>query len=184
MSLKKSRVIAIICTFILSFLFHFSYELFPNFIFSIIFPVNESVWEHMKIIYSSIVFYGLIDYFIYKKYRLQYNNFLFNIAFCAFIGIIIYLGLFLPIYFKIGENMFLSIGILFITYIIVYIISYYILKSDDFDCSYFWIILILIGYLIFGYFTYKPLKNELFYDTHHGIYGIKKEELIVPLIYI
>ncbi|MGM9849968.1 MAG: DUF6512 family protein [Bacilli bacterium] len=174
MSLKKSRVIAVIGSFILSFIFHFAYELFPNFIFSIIFPVNESVWEHMKILYSSIVFYGIIDYFIGKKFNLKYNNFLFNLCFCSFVSILIYLGLFLPIYYKIGESMFLSISILLITYIIVCIISYYILKSDEFDYNYVWIILLLIGYIVFGYLTYHPVKNQLFFDTHHEIYGIKK----------
>ena len=68
MSLKKSRVIACIGTIILAFIFHFAYEMLPNFLFSIFFPVNESVWEHMKMIYSAIVFYGIIDYFLNKKY--------------------------------------------------------------------------------------------------------------------
>ena len=97
MSLKKSRVIAVIGTFVLSFLFHFAYEFLPNFIFSIFFPVNESVWEHMKLLYSSIVFYGIIDYFIGKKFDIDYKNFLFNVCFCSFISILIYLALFLPI---------------------------------------------------------------------------------------
>ena len=171
MSLKKSRIIAVVGTFTLAFICHFAYEFFPNFIFSIMFPVNESIWEHMKLLYSSIIFYGIIDYFIGKKLDLKYHNFLFNIAFCSFISILIYLGLFLPFYFKIGENMFLSISVLFITYIIVYVISFYILKSVDFDYNYFWILLILIGYIVFGYFTYKPIKNHLFFDTKNEIYG-------------
>lgn len=174
MSLKKSRFFAIIGTFALSFLFHFAYELLPNFVFSILFPVNESIWEHMKIIYSSIIFYGIIDYFISKKFHIEYHNFLFNIVFCSFMGILIYLGLFLPLYFKFGESMIISIGILFITYIIVYIISYYVLMSEEFDYSYLWVLLIVIGYIIFGYLTYRPIHNQLFYDTHHKIYGIKK----------
>lgn len=174
MSLKKSRIIAVIGSFILGFIIHFAYQVFPNFIFSIIFPVNESVWEHMKILYSSILIYGIIDYFIGKKFNIQYNNFLFNLFFCSFISIFIYLGLFLPIYYKIGESMFLSISILLITYIIVYIISYYILKSDHFNYNYVWIILIVLGYIVFGYLTYNPIKNQLFFDTHDEIYGIKK----------
>ena len=174
MSLKKSRIIAVIGSFILGFIIHFAYQVFPNFIFSIIFPVNESVWEHMKILYSSILIYGIIDYFICKKFDLKYNNFLFNLWFCSFISIFVYLGLFLPFYYKIGERMFLSISVLLITYIIVYVISYYILKSDHFNYNYVWIILILIGYIIFGYLTYNPIKNQLFFDTHNEIYGIKK----------
>lgn len=174
MSLKKSRIIAVVGSFILGFLIHFAYQVFPNFIFSIIFPVNESVWEHMKIIYSSIILYGIIDYFICKRFNLNYNNFLFNLFFCSFIGILIYLGIFLPFYFKIGESMFLSISVLLVTYIIVYIISYYILKSSDFNFKYLWIILILLGYVVFGYLTYNPIRHQLFFDTKDEIYGIKK----------
>ena len=70
--------------------------------------------------------------------------------------------------------MFLSISILFITYIIVYVISYYILKSDDFNYGYLWIMFILIGYIVFGYFTYNPIHDQLFFDTKDEIYGIKK----------
>ena len=121
-----------------------------------------------------LFFYTCHDYFICKKFDLKYNNFLFNLWFCSFISIFVYLGLFLPFYYKIGESMFLSISVLLITYIIVYIISYYILKSDHFNYNYVWIILILIGYIIFGYLTYNPIKNQLFFDTHNEIYGIKK----------
>ena len=176
MSLKTSRIIAFIGTFILSFLFHFAYQVFPNFIFSIFFPVNESVWEHMKILYSSIIIYGVIDYFIGKRFSIGYNNFLFNLFFCAFVSILVYLGLFLPFYYKIGESMFLSIGVLFITYIIVYVISYYILRSDSFNCNYVWVVLIFVGYILFGYLTYNPIKNQLFFDTKDEIYGIKKRD--------
>ena len=174
MNLKKSRVIACVGSFILSFLIHFAYQIFPNFIFSIIFPVNESVWEHMKILYSSILIYGIIDYFICKRLNIDYNNFLFNLWFCSFISILIYLGIFLPFYYKIGESMFLSISILLVTYVIVYVISYYILKSDDFNYNYVWIFLIILGYISFGYLTYNPIRNQLFFDTKDEIYGIKK----------
>lgn len=75
MSLKISRIIACIGTVILAFIFHFSYDLIPNFITSILFPVNESIWEHMKLLYTSILVYGIIDYFLNQKFNLRYNNF-------------------------------------------------------------------------------------------------------------
>ena len=70
--------------------------------------------------------------------------------------------------------MFLSIGILFITYIIVYYISYYILKHDECNYNFIWIIFIILGYTTFIYLTYNPIKNQLFFDTKDEIYGIKK----------
>ena len=174
MSLKKSRVIAFFGTLVLSFLFHFLYDLFPNFVFSVFFPVNESIWEHMKILYSSIIFYGFIDYFLNKKFSIHYNNFFLNLFIVSFSSVLIYLLIFLPIYFKIGESMFLSIGLMVIVFVIAYFISYYILKSDEIGFKYLWISFIILGYFLFGYLTYNPIHNQLFFDTHHEIYGIKK----------
>ena len=174
MSLKCSRLIAIIGTIMLSFVSHFAYDLFPNFIFSIVFPVNESVWEHMKILYTSILFYGVIDYFLCRKFDIGYNNFLFNLFFISFSSVIIYLAMFLPIYYSIGESMIMSIVLMIISYVIVYFISYYILTMQEKGYWFVWIIFIVFGYFIFGYFTYHPLKNHLFFDTNDEIYGIKK----------
>ena len=174
MSLKKSRIIACIGTIILAFIFHFAYQVFPNFLFSIFFPVNESVWEHMKILYSSMVFYGIIDYFLNKKYNVGYNNFFMNIFVCSIASIIIYLAIFLPLYFSIGESMFISISVMIITFIIVYILSYYILSLDEKNYNFLWIILTIFGFLVFAYLTYYPIYNQLFFDTNDEFYGIKK----------
>lgn len=174
MSLKKSRVIAFFGTIVLAFIFHFAYDMLPNFIFSIFFPVNESIWEHMKMIYSAIIFYGIIDYFLNKKYNIGYNNFFMNLFICSVSSIIIYLAIFLPLYYSIGESMFISIGLMVLVFGIVYFISYYILRSDDIGCKYLWISFIILGYVIFTYLTYNPIHNQLFFDTHHEVYGIKK----------
>ena len=56
MSLKKLKIIGIVLAFLLAFPLHFLYDTFPSFITSIITPVNESIWEHMKIIFGSILF--------------------------------------------------------------------------------------------------------------------------------
>lgn len=174
MSLKKSRVIACICTIVLAFIFHFAYQILPNFLFSIFFPVNESIWEHMKILYSSIVFYGIIDYFLNKKYDIGYKNFFMNIFICSVSSIIIYLAMFLPLYYSMGESMFISISIMVITFIIVYVLSYFILSLDDKDYNFLWVVLTIFCYVIFTYLTYNPIRTQLFFDTKDEIYGIKK----------
>ena len=172
MSLKKSRVIAIVGTFVLAFLCHFMYQLLPNFAFSIFFPVNESIWEHMKILYTSILLYGIVDFFVLK--RVYSHNFFLNLFVLSFSSIVIYLALFLPIYYSIGENMFLAIGLMLVTYIIVYIMSYYILSMDEKNNMIIWILLMIMGYIILGYLTYRPFKNDLFFDPRDEVYGIKK----------
>ena len=173
MDLKKDKIISILGIIILCFIFHFIYEWFPNKLFALFFPVNESIWEHMKILFSSICFYGIIDYIVLSKNKIKFNNFVFNIFITGIISIILYLIIFLPIYNIIGENMFFSISLMIIVIIISQIISYFVLKSKPIkyiDIISF--ILIIITYIIFGYLTYNPIHNYIFFDSHYNIYGI------------
>ena len=52
------------------------YDLFPNVITSFFFPVNESIWEHMKILFTSTMIYGVFDYILMKRFNIKYNNLL------------------------------------------------------------------------------------------------------------
>lgn len=174
MSLKRSRIISSIGIFILCFIFHFVYELLPCSITAIFFPVNESIWEHQKLIFTSVIFYGIIDYIILTKFKIKYNNFFISLFVSAITIIPIFLCLYLPFYYKIGPKMFLNIGIMALAIIISQIISYHILKTKD-DChigNIVSIILIIISYIVFGYLTYNPPKEELFFDTKDEKYGI------------
>ena len=115
MNTKKLKIIMTIIIFLLAFPFHFFYDKFSNFIFSIFFPVNESIWEHMKLLFTSIIFSGVIEYIIIKKKDVKVNNYLLSLFIPAILSIPIYLIIFLPIYYKIGENFIITITIMFIT---------------------------------------------------------------------
>lgn len=173
MNLKKIKIIAVIGIFLLSFISHFTYELFPNIIFSFIFPVNESIWEHMKIIFTSTLIYGIIDYLLLKKYKIKYNNFPFQLYFTSLIGIPIYLVIYLPLYKLLGENMVISISLLLLVYIITQIVSYNILKEKELkSLNIIAIPVILLSYLGFIYLTYNPPHTYIFYDTKENKYSI------------
>ena len=174
MNLKKDKILSSILIIALCFLFHFLYEWFPNPLFAIFFPVNESIWEHMKILFSSICFYGIIDYIILYKNKIGFNNFFFNIFATAFLSVVVYLLIFIPIYKILGENMIVSISLMIIVIILFQIISYFILKSKHIHyINSISFILIIISYIIFGYLTYNPIHNYLFLDNIKNIYGIK-----------
>lgn len=173
MNLKKIKIISTIGIFILCFIFHFVYEIMPNTLTAIFFPVNESIWEHQKLIFTSVIMYGIIDYIILQKFKIKYNNFFTSLFVSAFTIIPIFLTLYLPLYHKIGPKMFLNIGIMLIAIIISQVISYYILKAKDFNTiNIISLILIIISYIILAYLTYNPIKNELFFDTEKEKYGI------------
>jgi len=173
MNLKKIKIIAVIGIFIISFISHFAYDLFPNLIFSFIFPVNESIWEHMKIIFTSTLIYGIIDYTLLNKYNIKYNNFPFQLYFTATSAIPIYLVIYIPLYKIFGENPFISIALLVLVYIISQWISYNILKEKPIKVLNSLIIpIILSTYLGFIYLTYNPIHNYIFYDKSKEKYGI------------
>jgi len=173
MKLKTIKIISVVGIFIISFLVHFVYELFPNVLASIFFPVNESIWEHMKMLFTSIILYGIIDYILLKKNNIDFNNFKSQLFFTAFISIPIYLIIYLPVYNLMGENLFVSIFLLFIVYIIISYISYKMLRSDDFKLfNNISVYLIIILYFIFTYLTYFPIHSYIFFDTNENKYGI------------
>ena len=173
--MRKIKIIGVFVIFLLSFLSHFMYELFPNVLFSLIFPVNESIWEHMKLLVTPVLIFTLIEYIIYKKTGINNNNFMLSYSISMLIGIIIYLILYLPIHYIFGHSSIFAIILLFIVFIIIEIISYYIMSYKEIRYSnIIGVIIILLMYIIFGYLTYYPLENDLFYDTSKNIYGIPK----------
>lgn len=172
LTLKKIKIINIILFFALSFLWHFMYDWFPNFLTSIFFPVNESIWEHMKIIFGVIVFGSLISLILMNKFHIKYNNFYVEIITKAVLGVLFYLIIFIPLYKWLDENMFISISLMLITYIFVEIIGYKILKLNEMNINILPIILIFLCYILFFLLTYYPPHNFIFFDEIKLIYGI------------
>ncbi len=175
MKLSTIKKISVFGLFGMSFLTHFIYNIFPNSLFAIFFPVNESIWEHMKLLSTTILLYGIIEYFLLKHYNIKVNNFLFSLFIMSVISIPIYLIIFLPFYYKGINSMFFYLLVMSITYIICCCISYYILKFKEIKYqNIISIIFIIIIYIIFGYLTYNPLKNDMFFDTEEAKYGINE----------
>lgn len=173
MNIKKVKTLGVLITFLLCFLIHFLYDWFPNSFFSIFSPVNESIWEHMKLIATSYIIYGLIDYLLLKKYSITHNNFLLQLFIIPIIGILLYLIIYLPLYSFMGESMIISLTLLFVIIMIMHIISSNILKLKPLKYeSIIGVLGIIIIYIIFGILTYKPPKTELFLDKQNKQYGI------------
>ena len=72
--MKKFKFIGIFLILFLSIISHFLYDFFPSTIFSIFFPVNESIWEHMKLIITPALIFMIFEYLFYKRKKIKYNN--------------------------------------------------------------------------------------------------------------
>lgn len=174
MTFKKWKIFSPIIIFVLCSLVHFGYDLLPNFITSIFFPVNESIYEHMKMIYTSILLFSLIEYFVIRKMTWILNNKGINPFISGLVNIFSFLLIYLPINMIIGENMIVTFIILFISNIITAYVSYHILIQRKLIDDKLGLFLTLFLYIPFTYFTYNPIHIEFFYDTKNKLYGIKK----------
>lgn len=172
MKVKNLKIIGTIIALILPFPLHFLYDLIPNFVTSIFLPVNESIWEHMKILFGSIMISSVIQKIIVIIKKEKINNICFSNFIAAISSIPIFLILFLPVYYIIGENMIITIIIMFISIIISEVISYKIINKNDFKLENKTIIFVVITYIIFGLLTYYPIKIDLFKDPQTNTYGI------------
>ncbi len=170
---KKLKILGVIVAFLLCFPLHFLYDKLPCFITSIIAPVNESIAEHMKILFGSILVAGVIQKIIVKTKKLNINNVCISNFTAALSSIPIFLVMYLPVYSAIGENLTITIIIMFIAIVLAEIISYLIMKKEDLKLENMAIIFTITIYIIFGFLTYFPPEQELFMDPLSLSYGIK-----------
>ncbi len=168
MNFKKILFHTIII-FIVCSIFHFGYEWVPSFLTSLFFPVNESVFEHLKMIFTATCFFSLISNFFYHD-----KNILFKTYLRSMTTIIILLILYLPINYLIGENMITTFIILFISIFLSEMICSRISVTKEYSLiNKISLILLILNFVIFAICTYYPPKMELFLDEKYNQYGIK-----------
>lgn len=173
--IRNYQIISAIFVCILGTLLHFTYEFFSENIFVATFSaVNESVWEHLKLLFFPMLLTTIIGYFYIGK---NTPNFLCSKAF----GIIVSM-LFIIIFFYtytgiIGKSIvFIDISSFFIAVILGEYLAYKWIISNS-KCNNIIAIIILITTLIcFIVFTYFTPKIGIFKDSVTNQYGIIKNE--------
>ena len=168
----KLKILGTIIAFILTFILHNLYTNIPNIITSIITPVNESIWEHMKLLFTSILISGVIQKLIVKYKKLDINNVCISNFTGAITSIIIFLIVYLPIYNLIGKDFTITIIIMLLSIIIAEYISYLIMNKKDLKMENHAIIFTIIVYITFFILTIYPPHNNLFIDPTNNTYGI------------
>lgn len=170
----KFQIFSIIFTWILGTLLHFTYEWSNNnLLLSAFSAVNESTWEHLKLVFFPMLITTIIGYFYIGRNNIQ--NFL-----CAkTIGIITSM-LFIVIFFYtyngiLGTNFaILDIGSFFVSIVLGEYVANKIIISN-FECNKsIPIISLIILLLCFVVFTYFPPKIGLFKDPITNSYGITR----------
>lgn len=161
--IRNYQIISAIFVCILGTLLHFTYELSgENGLVALFSAVNESVWEHLKLLFFPMLLSTIIGYFCIGK---NTSNFL-----CAKVLGIIASMLFIIVFFYtytgiIGKSIvFVDIASFFIAVILAEYLSYKLMISN-FKCNNIvgiWILVILL--LCFIAFTYFPPELGIFKD--------------------
>ena len=159
---------------LLSILYHNMYKWFPNIIISILFPVNESIWEHGKMILMAY-----ISYILFEKYILKDDtNIVESNLLSAILCIVLDFSIFTPIYLyvlKTNDNIFITILIYLICIIASLTIRELYLRKEKKNLYEYLSIGIFIALITsFAILSYNPIKAPIFYDYSKDLYGIKK----------
>ena len=70
--------------------------------------------------------------------------------------------------------MFVSISLMFITYVLMELLGLKILKGEEYNINILPVIIIVLGFLLFVILTFYPPHNMLFFDEVKIGYGILK----------
>ncbi len=163
---KKIKIYGAIIWIILTFISHFMYDWFPNNIVASFFPINESVWEHMKVFVTSgiITFLFEMIYMKIKRVCIQNNYLSLLIEIMSSIGV--FLTIFLPYYYRFQHNLFVTLIMMAIAIAVAKHLGYIVTsEKNELIPNILAIPIILIIVILNIIFTFDPPSNALFIDS-------------------
>lgn len=174
MKIKKYHIIGFIFTIILGSLLHFTYDISnKNMIVAYFSAINESTWEHLKLLIVPVVLFSILEYFLYGK---NIENFIIVKTLSILLGMFIIVVVFYTYTGIIGKNYFLlDISLFILSVFLSYYFSYKMLQTkflyrENSNYIGFFIMFLLIFFVI--YFTTNPPKINLFLDPITNTYGL------------
>ena len=173
MKRKKCQVVGFLFTVLVGTLLHFSYEWSAcSPLIGVLSAVNESVWEHLKLIAVPMLIFGAYEYFAYG--RKQRNFFPIRVL-SILLGITIILTVFYTYSGIIGRNStFVDMLLFYVAVFAAYRFSAKMLGTDRFSSGSartFAVIGLLIMIVCFVLFTFSPPRIDLFRDPTTGLFG-------------
>ena len=169
---KKAEWIGFIVTSILAPLFHFTFEASGDNLFVGMFSaVNESVWEHTKILYFPFLFYTIVEFFIIKP---DVKRFWASKAVAmAFIPVVMIVFFYTYTGMLGIESLAVDIASTFVWLFFAFLISYKLYRSDyDLEKHFGWFVVLLVAvFAVEILFSLFPPHIPLFMNSLTGGYG-------------
>ena len=172
MKIKTWQIITVIICIILGIILHFTYEWSgENMIFGLFSAVNESTWEHLKLVFYPMILMGVIGRFIIGKR--SYNYWL-----AQALGIITAMVFTIVFFYTytgiIGTNFaWLNIAAFIVSILLGEYVTYKLLiyreKHSGELVSVIFLIILLFSFTLY---TFNPPQIKLFQNPISGEYGI------------
>lgn len=193
-NIKKFQIFSAIFVMILGTLLHFTYDLSgQNKFIGLFSAVNESTWEHLKLLFFPMLLSILVGYFYFRNTEDicnpklgsisgKYCTNCFSLSASSFVcaktvGLIVSMVFTIVFFYTytgiLGKNIaFIDILSFYVSVILGEYVSYK-LAISLFKCnSHIAFIVLALLTVCFFAFTFKPLKIGLFKDPITGNYGI------------
>jgi len=162
MNAKKYLTIGIPILFIIGSIFHFIYEWSGNnILISFISPINESIWEHLKLILIPMTAYWLI--YLVITPAISKNKWLFSLLISLISAMLTIVFLYYTYTGAFGiESLIIDISLLLFGIIIGHLIGIHIYKYGPNIKSFISLSLIILLFIIFLVFTITPPNFPIF----------------------
>lgn len=153
----------ILFTVIVGTLLHFTYDwLNQNVLVGFFAPINESVWEHLKLGFYSLLLFAIIAY---PKVKDKVNNYLFGIGLSVLIlNIIIIFIFYTYTSFTHSSILFVDISSYVLACIVAMFVFYKVITLPSLPLYFnnVGLCIIVVGILLFAFFSLYPPKLPIF----------------------
>lgn len=171
-NLKKVFFIGFFLSVCVGFFWHFIYEL-SNYsrVVGLFSPINESPWEHLKLLFFPFLIFTIILHYITKR---NSKNTIFANFVSVAIGMILIIALYYTIHGAFGTNFFaFDILIYVICTAVTFILCSYFQKNNTFSLNNtFGFLFFILTFLLFIVFTFLPPRIPLFQDQVTKSFGL------------
>ena len=162
---------------LLGSLLHFTFEFSGGWRpLGVISAVNESVWEHLKLIFWPVVIWTIIEFFFVRRPSKDAStNFVLAKAIGSYTMPLVIVVIFYSYTAFIGDSVLaIDLSSFVVAVVIGQIVSYKLWCSLRLSEVFNWLglTIIMIGILLFAIFTFYPPQVGIFQDPVTGGFGI------------
>ncbi|MDP4108581.1 MAG: DUF6512 family protein [Bacillota bacterium] len=139
-------------------------------------PINESVWEHLKLAFWPTILWWAAGYcLLAEKNKVSASQWMISSASAALLSPAIILGFYYTYTWALGiESLFLDVFSLLLATALSQGVAYRLYKNKARNRFFVFTVLLLfiLAAFAFGFFTFYPPHIPLFRDPPTGTYGI------------